>query len=457
MSFRLFELANATGGRLIGADADLALDRLVIDSRQAMPGSLFVALVGETTDGHRFLAKAVEAGASAVLCQSAPADLVVPRVEVDDTREALVNFTRHRLERQGCTVVGITGSVGKTSTKEMVAAVLARRFGVLKSEGNLNTYTGLPMTVARLEPSHQVLVAEYAMSAIGEIAFLSRMAPPDIAVVLNVGLSHVGLLGDIEAIGRAKRELVEGLGPEGTAVLNADDPRVLEMALASAGRVVTFGYGQSKRHIDVRAEEITPRGLDGSDFTLALPTDERVRVELGIPGVHAISNALAAAAVGHVLGVAAADIVAALDRVHAVAGRGALRPGRLGSIVIDDAYNASPSSMAAALEVLLAETGRPRIAVLGEMLELGDQAAEAHQKVGRQAARSDLLVALGEHAADIVEGAHEAGLRVDRAIVVDSAAEAVAAVEPHLKGALVLVKASRGLALEQVVDRLVQP
>jgi UDP-N-acetylmuramoyl-tripeptide--D-alanyl-D-alanine ligase len=457
MSFRLFELANATGGRLIGADADLALDRLVIDSRQATPGSLFVALVGETTDGHRFLAQAVEAGASAVLCQSAPADLVVPRVEVDDTREALVHFTRHRLERQGCTVVGITGSVGKTSTKEMVAAVLARRFGVLKTEGNLNTYTGLPMTVARLEPSHQVLVAEYAMSAIGEIAFLSRMAPPDIAVVLNVGLSHVGLLGDIEAIGRAKRELVEGLGPEGTAVLNADDPRVLEMALASAGRVVTFGYGQSKRHIDVRAEEITPRGLDGSDFTLALTTDERVRVELGIPGVHAISNALAAAAVGHVLGVAAADIVAALDRVHAVAGRGALRPGRLGSIVIDDAYNASPSSMAAALEVLLAETGRPRIAVLGEMLELGDQAAEAHQKVGRQAARSDLLVALGEHAADIVEGAHEAGLRVDRAIVVDSAAEAVAAVEPHLKGALVLVKASRGLALEQVVDRLVQP
>jgi UDP-N-acetylmuramoyl-tripeptide--D-alanyl-D-alanine ligase len=457
MSFRLFELAEATGGRLVGAGADLALDRLVIDSRQATPGSLFVALVGETTDGHRFLGQAVEAGASAVLCQSAPADLVVPRVEVDDTREALVNFTRHRLERQRCTVVGITGSVGKTSTKEMVAAVVARRFGVLKTEGNLNTYTGLPMTVAGLEPSHQVLVAEYAMSAIGEIAFLARMAPPDVAVVLNVGLSHVGLLGDIEAIGRAKRELVEALGPEGTAVLNADDPRVLEMALASAGRVVTFGYGQSKRHIDVRAAEITPRGLEGSDFTLALPTDERVRVHLGIPGIHAISNALAAAAVGQVLGVATADIVAALDGAHAVAGRGVLRPGRLGSIVIDDAYNASPSSMAAALEVLLAETGRPRIAVLGEMLELGDQAAEAHQKVGRQAARSDLLVALGEHAADIVEGALEAGLRVDRAIVVDSAEAAVAAVEAHLKGALVLVKASRGAALEQVVDRLVHP
>ena len=457
MSFRLFELAEATGGRLIDADADLALDRLVIDSRQATPGSLFVALVGETTDGHRFLADAVEAGTSAVLCQFAPPELSVPRVEVDDTREALVSFTRYHLRRQGCTVVGVTGSVGKTSTKEMVAAVLARRFEVLKAEGNLNTYTGLPMTVAALEPRHQVLVAEYAMSAIGEIALLARMAPPDVAVVLNVGLSHVGLLGDIEAVSRAKRELVEALGPEGTAILNADDPRVMAMALASEGRVVTFGYGNTQKHVDVHAENITLRGLEGSVFTLALPTDERVQVELSIPGVHAVSNALAAAAAGHVLGVATADIAAALSGVGALGGRGVLRPGRLGSTIIDDAYNASPSSVAAALQVLLGETGRPRIAVLGEMLELGEKAAEAHQKIGRQAARSDLLVALGEHAADIVEGATEAGLRVDRAILVTSPEEAVAAVEPHLKGAVVLVKASRGVALEQVVDRLAEP
>jgi UDP-N-acetylmuramoyl-tripeptide--D-alanyl-D-alanine ligase len=456
MSFGLFELAEATGGRLIGADTDVALERLVVDSRQARPGSLFVALVGETTDGHRFLAQAVEAGTSAVLCQSAPADLKVPRVEVDDTREALVGFTRHQLQRQGCTVVGVTGSVGKTSTKEMVAAVLAKRFQVLKTEGNLNTYTGLPMTVARLEPRHQVLVAEYAMSAIGEIAFLARMAPPDIAVVLNVGLSHVGLLGDIDIIARAKRELVEALQPSGTAILNADDPRVLEMALASAGPVVTFGSENGKNHVDVGAEDIMPRGLLGSDFTLVLPTDERVRVELGIPGGHAISNALAAAAVGHVVGVATADIVAALNGVAALAGRGVLRPGRLGSTIIDDTYNASPSSMAAALQVLLAEVERPRIAVLGDMLELGDKAVEAHQKVGRQAARADLLVVLGDHAEDVVEGATEAGLRVDRASVVTNPEEAVAAIEPYLKGALVLVKASRGVALEQVVDRLVQ-
>jgi UDP-N-acetylmuramoyl-tripeptide--D-alanyl-D-alanine ligase len=456
VSFRLFELAEATGGRLVGAKGDLVLERLVIDSRQATPGSLFVALVGETTDGHRFLAGAVEAGTSAVLCQSAPPDLAVPRVEVDDTREGLVSFTRSRLQGQGCTVVGITGSVGKTSTKEIAAAVLGRRFDVLKTEGNLNTYTGLPMTVAQLDPRHQVFVAEFAMSAVGEIAFLARMAPPDIAVVLNVGLSHVGLLGGIETIARAKRELVEALKPEGTAILNADDPRVMEMALASAGRVLTFGLGDSSKPVDVRAEAILPRGLEGSDFTLALPTEERVRVELRIPGLHAVSNALAAAAVGHVLGVATADIVAALAGVAPVGGRGVARPGRLGSTIIDDTYNASPSSMAAALQVLLAETDRPRIAVLGEMLELGEEAVEAHQKVGRQAARSDLLVAVGEHARDVVEGAAEAGLRVDRALVASTVEEAVAAVEPYLKGAVVLVKASRGVALEQVVDRLVQ-
>ncbi len=457
MSFRLFELADATAGRLVGADGDIELQRLVIDSREATAGSLFVALVGENTDGHRYISQAVEAGTSAVLCRTAAEPLAVPRVEVEDTREALVAFTRHQLERQRCKVVGITGSVGKTSTKEMAAAVLGKRFKVLKTEGNLNTYTGLPMTVARLEPGHQVFVAEYAMSAVGEIAFLARMAPPDIAVVLNVGLSHVGLLGDIETIARAKRELVEALQPDGVAVLNADDPRVAEMALASAGRVVTFGLGNATRHVDVVAEELSSRGLDGTDFTLSLPSGERVRIELSIPGSHAVSNALAAAAAGHVLGVATADIVAALDSVAPVAGRGFLRRGRLGSTIIDDAYNASPASMAAALEVLLAESDRPRIAVLGDMLELGDLAPEAHQKVGRQAARSDLLVAVGDHAGDIVEGATEAGLRVDRALAVAGPEEAAAAVEPHLKDAVVLVKASRGMALEKVVERLVEP
>lgn len=452
MSFRLFELAEATGGRLVGAHHDLRLTRLVTDSRQAAGGALFVALVGETTDGHRFLEQAITAGAAAVLCQAAPEAPAVPAVVVDDTREALVRFTRHQLQRQHCKVVGVTGSVGKTSTKEMVAAVLGRRFQVLKTEGNLNTYTGLPMSVARLEPGHQVFVAEYGMSALGEIEFLTRMAPPDVAIVLNVGLSHVGLLGSIEAVAQAKRELVEGLTADGVAILNADDPRVTAMAAAAPGRVLTFGLGGA----DIRADELLLGGLAGSEFTLVI-AGERTPVRLPIAGAHAVSNALAAAAAGHAMGVPTAEVAAALGAVEAVSGRGRGRPGRLGSTVIDDAYNASPSSMEAALAVLLAENGRPRIAVLGEMLELGDHAAAAHREVGRAAAGADFLVAVGEHAGEMAEGAREAGMPADRVAVVDGAATAAAAVEPRLAGALVLVKASRGMALEEVVDRLLEP
>jgi UDP-N-acetylmuramoyl-tripeptide--D-alanyl-D-alanine ligase len=451
VSFRLFELAEATGGRLVGADHDFQLDRLVIDSRQAAGGALFVALVGEATDGHRFLDQAVEAGAAAVLCQVVPAARRVPAVVVDDTREALVRFTRHQLQRQGCKVVGVTGSTGKTSTKEMVAAVLGRRFEVLKTEGNLNTYTGLPMSVAGLEPRHQVFVAEYAMSAPGEIAFLTRMAPPDLAIVLNVGLSHVGLLGSIEAVARAKRELVEGLGPDGVAVLNADDQRVLAMAPAAPGRVVTFGLEKA----DVRARDVRPDGLRGSTFRLDLGSEE-AEVRLPIAGLHAVSNALAAAAAGHVLGVPATDIAGALGAAEPVPGRGRARPGRKGSTIIDDAYNASPSSVEAALAVLLAENGRRRIAVLGDILELGDHAPAAHRAVGRAASGADFLVVVGEHAEEIAGGAKEAGLDSSRIAVVDNAAAAAAAVEPLLDGALVLVKASRGMALEEVVDRLVE-
>jgi UDP-N-acetylmuramoyl-tripeptide--D-alanyl-D-alanine ligase len=453
VSFTLFELAEATTGTLLGAQEDLVLDRLVIDSREAAAGALFVALVGETTDGHRFLEQAAQAGATAVLCQSAPADLSVPRVVVDDTREALVRFTRHQLQRQRCTVVGVTGSVGKTSTKEMVASVLEQRFQVLKTEGNLNTYTGLPMSLARMEPRHQVFIAEYAMSALGEIAYLARMAPPDVAIVLNVGLSHVGMLGSIEAVAQAKRELVEALRPDGVAVLNADDARVAAMASASAGRVLTFGLGEA----DVRALDLRLDGLGGSTFTLVLPGGDSAAVSLKPPGAHAVSNALAAAAAGHVMGLNAEQVAEGLGAAVPVAGRGSLRPGRRGSLVIDDAYNASPSSMEAALRVLLAEENRPRVAVLGEMLELGDEAPGAHRQLGRTAAGADFLVALGEHAALVGEGAREAGMADDRIAIVDSAEAAAAAVEPMLENALVLVKASRGMALEQVVDRLAEP
>ena len=456
MSFTLAELVSTTSGELVpaSAPADAVLERLVIDSRQAGPGALFVALAGETSDGHLYLNQAADAGASVLMVQRGRARALPDPVQVvvADTRRALADFTRGRLAATGVRVVGVTGSVGKTTTKDLLASVLSRRFGVLKTEGNLNTYTGFPMTIARLSPGHEVFVAEFAMSAPGEIAFLCEMAPPEVAVVLNVGLSHLGMLGSVEAIAAAKRELVEGLRDGGTAVLNADDPRVAAMAEA-AQRVVTFGI--ETEGADVRAEAIELQGLDGSVFTLVLP-DRSLRARIRIAGDRAVLNALAAAAAGVVMGVPAEDIAAGLEACPPPPGRMAVRPGRLGATIIDDSYNASPASMAAALAVLVASPARPRVAVLGDMLELGEAAASAHRGVGRDAAAVELLVAVGEYAEQIAAGAVAAGLDRHRVETVATASEAIAVVEAQLRGAVVLVKGSRGVALEQVVEALVE-
>jgi UDP-N-acetylmuramoyl-tripeptide--D-alanyl-D-alanine ligase len=459
MSFTLAELARATGGRLVDApNPEVLLDRLVTDSRQAGPGAVFVALVGEAMDGHEFIPVAAEAGASALLCRDAPAGITTPRVIVPDTREALVAFSRARLSANGVKVVGVTGSAGKTTTKEMIAAVLEQGLQVLKTEGNLNTYTGLPMALAGLQPSHQVFVAEYGMSALGEIAFLARMAPPDIAVVLNVGMAHVGMLGSIEQVAVAKRELVEALGPDGTALLNADDSRVTAMAGAVRGSVRYFGVADgttAPAGVEFYASDVRIGGLGGTTLTLHVP-GASIEVSLRVPGAHTVSNAVAAAAVGHLLGVPLDRIAGALAAFQPVGGRMNLRPGRQGSMVIDDAYNASPGSVEASLQVLGSEPGRYRIAVLGDMLELGKEAPAAHRRVGAAAAASaDLLVAIGEFAGDVVAGAREAGMAADSAVTVAGIDEAVRLVEARLAGALVLVKASRGMELDRVVDRLV--
>ncbi|HEV3232048.1 MAG TPA: UDP-N-acetylmuramoyl-tripeptide--D-alanyl-D-alanine ligase [Candidatus Dormibacteraeota bacterium] len=484
MSFTLAELVEATGGRLVGGPpGGLTLERLVTDSRQAAAGALFVALAGEATDGHRFVPEAIAAGASALLLAREQAGVEVPQVVVSDTRVALARFTRARLAAHRVRVVGVTGSVGKTSTKEMLAAVLGPRFVVLKTEGNLNTYTGFPITVAGLAPEHQVFVAEYAMSARGEIAFLCEMAPPEVGVVLNVGWSHAGMLGGIDAVAEAKRELVEALPAAGLAVLNADDPRVVAMASASAAPVVFYGLGEggapawgqepawdrppgpagpargsgpdaTGRPPAVTAEDVRLGGLAGTEMTLVTPSG-RARLRLHVPGRHAVSNALAAAAVGDHFGISPEDTAGALEGFRPLPGRLVARAGREGSVILDDSYNASPASMEAALAVLLADPHRPRIAVLGDMLELGDATVEAHRSLGRAAAGVDLLIAVGEHAGAIREGAVGEGMEPDRVFAVASREAAAEIVGPQLEGSIVLVKASRGVALEEVVSRLV--
>ena len=447
------DVVTATHGRLLSGSHDATFSQLVTDSREAKPGALFVALRGEQRDGHVFIPQAVERGATGILCERPPqATEGAAVIQVDDTRQALFDITADRLARQPHPIVAITGSAGKTTTKDLIAHLLGRRLRVHKSEGNLNTYTGIPMTIFQMDPRDRALVVEYAMSRAGEIRELTRLAPPTIGVVLNVGLAHVGLLGSIEAVAAAKRELVEGLAPGGLAVLNADDPRVRAMS-AVARRFTLYGVASDA---SVRAERIRVHGLEGSTFMLLTPRG-KAEVYLRLPGQHSVSNALAAAAVALEFDFDAPAIASALHGFAPPARRMNIVPGRNGATVIDDSYNASPGSMLAALEVLgLAPRGTLKVAVLGDMLELGDHAQRAHEEIGSMAGKTaDVLIAVGEYAAVVVQAARRAGMPTDRSFVVESADQAVASLAPLLnEQTQVLVKGSRGMRMERVVEQI---
>jgi UDP-N-acetylmuramoyl-tripeptide--D-alanyl-D-alanine ligase len=447
------DVVQATGGRLLSGSPDVSLSAMFTDSREVKPGGLFVALRGEQQDGHGFIPQAIERGAAGILCDRPPQTVDHAAVIlVGDTRQALFDITADRLRRQALPIVAITGSAGKTTTKDLIAHVLGRRLRVHKSEGNLNTYTGIPMTIFQMDPRDRALVVEYAMSRAGEIRELARAAPPTIGVVLNVGLAHVGFLGSIDAVAAAKRELVEGLAPGGLAVLNADDPRVRAMSVV-ARRFTLYGVTGDA---SVRAERIRLHGVEGSAFTLVTPRG-KADVYLRLPGAHSIANALATAAVALEFEFDAPAIAAALHGFTPPARRMNIVTGRNGATVIDDSYNASPGSMQAALHVLeLAPKGSLRVAVLGDMLELGDHAARAHEEIGALAGKTaDVVIAVGEYAPRVVESARRAGLTKERAYVVEGADQVVAALGPLLTPQTqVLVKGSRGMRLERVVEQI---
>jgi len=452
----VMEVVEATHGRLLQGSKDTAFKQLFTDSREVQPGGLFVALRGEQHDGHVFIPQAVERGATGILCERPPQGIVgAAVVQVEDTRQALFDITAERLRRQPVPIVAITGSTGKTTTKDLTAHLLGRRLRVHKSEGNLNTYTGIPMTIFQMDPRDRALVVEYAMSRAGEIRELTRVAPPTIGVVLNVGLAHVGLLGSIEAVAAAKRELVEGLAAGGLAVLNADDPRVRAMS-AVARRFTLYGLSNDAA---VRAERVRLHGQEGSSFTLLTPRG-RAEVYVRLPGYHSVSNALAAAAVALEFEFDAPAVASALHGFVPPSRRMNIVSGRNGSTVIDDSYNASPGSMQAALEVLrLAPRGALKIAVLGDMLELGEHAERAHEEIGSLAGKTaDIVIAVGDYAPRVVQSARRAGLATDRAFVVEGVDQAVAALTPLLTAQTqVLVKGSRAMRLERVVEQIREP
>ena len=447
------EIARIGGGRL-ERDAGKSVRGAAVDSRLVRPGNLFVALSGERTDGHDHLVAAVEAGASAVLVSrpgALPAGLGdVSVIRVGSPLPALHALAAAWRRRFAPLTVGITGSLAKTSTKEAVADVLATRLCTLRNSGNENNEIGLPLTVLRLGAEHQALVLEMGMYVEGDIAELVRIGRPSIGVVTSVLPVHLSRIGTIEAIEAEKGRLVEGLPPDGTAVLNADDPRVRRMASRTVARVVTYGFAADA---DVGAEEVEPGGVEGMRFVVRTASWRRA---MAIPtlGRHAVHNALAAAAVGIAAGLRPDEIERGLADTVAPPHRGELI--RLGAVtIVDDSYNAAPASMLAALDVLAGLPGR-RIAVLGEMLELGAGHDAGHRAVGQAAARvADLLVVVGDGAGGIADGALEGGLESDRVHRVADRAAALEALRPRLvAGDVVLVKASNGIGLHLLVDAL---
>jgi len=456
----LADVLAGTGGALVSpAGAAIALTSVSIDSRTLAPGALFVAVKGPRFDGHDFLAEAASRGAAAALVhRGAPGPDGLPLVRVADTTRGLSDLARHVRRTAAVQVVGVTGSLGKTTTKDMTAHLLSRRGPALKTEGNLNNQYGLPLTLLRLRPEHASVVLEMGMSAPGEIRALSVLAEPDVATITRVAPVHLEFFASVEAIAEAKAEILEGLRPGGAAVLNGDDPRVRAIGGRFGGRVVWFGRDP---RFDVsagneRAEEGPGSGpSSGQRFSLRV-AGRTVDVALPLLGPHFVENFLAAAAAAHVLGMEAGAMAEAAASLRPARHRGEVV--RLGEAVtlLDDCYNSSPEALEAAVVALGLVPGGRRLAVLGDMLELGESGPALHRERGRAlASRVDVVFGVGTLAREIVEGAREAGLPAVALEHFATSAEAASAVPDLVRpGDVVLVKGSRGVRLEVVVDAL---
>ena len=439
------EIAAVTGGTVQGDGTVTVTAPAVLDGRQAEPGGLFVAVAGEHADGHDYADQAGRAGAVAVL-GSRPTPL--PTVVTGDARGALQALAAHVVARlrDGLTVAGVTGSRGKTSTKDLLAAVLASTAPTIATTGSLNNELGVPLTMLRAGTATRFLVLEMGARRIGDIAALTGLAAPDIAVVTNVGQAHLGHFGSRAAIARAKGELVQGLTPGGTAVLNADDPRVAAMRALTDGPVLTFGQAE---HADVRVLDLALDRLARPSFTLRT-ADASAPVTLPLVGAHQALNASAAAAAGLAAGVPLDMAAAALATASLSKWRLELRDLTSGATLLNDSFNADPDSARAALDALAAIKGERRIAVLGEMLELGDDSQAEHRAVGQYAAsRADVVIAVSKAARPIADGAGQ------QAVALAGNDATVDWLRSHLAaGDVVLVKASRAARLDEVAAAL---
>lgn len=441
-----------TGGRLTPVDARGEISGISTDSRTVGEGELFVPLRGENFDGHEFITLAVRSGAVACLSEDEVNGLPVPVIVVDDCLKALGDIAAGVRQRFSGPLVGITGTSGKTTTKEMLAGILAQREPGLVTRGNYNNLIGLPLTLFGLAEQHKWVVLEMGMSARGEISRLSEIAAPTIGVITNIGPAHLETLHGIEGVARAKGELFATLAPGSCAVINADDRHVRKIPVANSVRRLLYGLSADA---DVRAEAVETT-VQGQQFMLCLP-DGEWPVQLNIVGRHNVSNALAAAAAAHVIGLDGEVIARGLQAFTACSGRMERIDLACNVLLIEDSYNANPLSCGAALETLaeMADGGQ-RIAVLADMLELGVDARRWHHDVGLLVAgKVDRLILLGDLVQDIAAGAIEAGMAEDAVSCVVSHDEAIELLRDLVRpGARILVKGSRGMRMETVSSAL---
>ena len=423
----------------------------VLDSRKVEPGYAFFATKGERVDGHSFIPQVAEKGAALVICQEAPT-IDIPYILVEDTFAALKKVAAFYRKQLQIPIIGVTGSVGKTSTKEMIAAGLSTKFNVLKTQGNFNNEVGLPLTILSVREEHQAAVVEMGISDFGEMHRLSEIARPDICVITNIGQCHLENLIDRDGILRAKTEIFDYMAKDGYVVLNGDDDKLATVQEVNGRRPWFFGLEEEAEGAvkkDVFATEIRSKGLFGSDFEMHLQ-GEVLEATVPLPGQHMVVNALAAACVGKILGMDHADILAGIASVQATGGRSNII--RLeDKTVIDDCYNANPVSMKSAVDLLMMANG-PKCVVLGDMFELGTEERALHREVGQYAAlaRLDKIIFIGELAREMYEGAMK--LRAMPEYYKDKAAFFAAHKKEDFADMTVLVKASHGMHFEEIVE-----
>lgn len=443
----LKEAIEASGGRLVrGEDIpggeEAVITGITLDSRKAEPGSLFVAIKGERVDGHDYIEKAVGSGALAAISEK---DVPFPHIRVDSSLAAMQNIAAYIREKSGVRVIAVVGSVGKTSTRQMLSCVLDEKFEVLSTEGNFNNEFGLPQMLFRLEPYHELAVLELGISHFGEMDRLGRVAKPDYAVYTNIGNMHLENLVDRDGVLRAKTELIPHMKSGAKLFLNGADDKL--RGLHTVLPAIYFGVDEC---YSVHAEDVEQIGLEKTEFTLVYK-EKTVRVSMPAVGRHMVQNAIAAATVALELGLTAEQVKAGIESYSPVGHRG--RVEKLGGIMlVDDCYNAGPDSMRAAIGSL---KGGRRVALLGDMLELGETTAELHRALGEYcAANLEALFTVGELASNIAAGAEEAGMKNVFRVSAENAADEVLAF--LREGDVLLVKASRGMHLEDVVEKIMK-